>query len=90
MLRSAYQPEGRQAKSDNHRTDYEGPAALWKFSGNWVSPLQASDWTKRGPGEPRRRFGYFAAEGKVTRAGARKIPKQLEVLNQETFRGNIL
>ena len=50
----------------------------------------ASDWIKRGPGEPRRRFGYFAAEGKVTRAGARKIPKQPEVLDQETFRGTIL
>ena len=29
-----------------------------------------------GPGCPRRRFGYFAAEGKVTRAGARNTPKQ--------------
>ncbi len=35
---------------------------------------------KRGPGRPRRRFGYFAAEGKVTRAGARNTPKQPEGL----------
>ena len=35
---------------------------------------------KRGPGCPRRRFGYFAAEGKVTRAGARNTPKQPEGL----------
>ena len=33
-----------------------------------------------GPGCPRRRFGYFAAEGKVTRAGARNTPKQPEGL----------
>ena len=38
------------------RTDYEGPAGQRYFSGNRVSPLQASDWTNRGPGEPRRRF----------------------------------
>ena len=43
MLRSAYQPEGRQAKSDVHRTDYEGPAATWYFSGNQVQSLIASD-----------------------------------------------
>ena len=35
---------------------------------------------QRGPGCPRRRFGYFAAEGKVTRAGARNTPKQPEGL----------
>lgn len=34
--RNNHQPEGRQAKSDTLRTDYEGPAALQKFSGNWV------------------------------------------------------
>ena len=33
-----------------------------------------------GPGCPRRRFGYFAAEGKVTRAGARNTPEQPEEL----------
>ena len=32
-----------------------------------------TDWVNRGPGSPRRRFGYFAAEGKVTR-GARVEP----------------
>ena len=29
-------PEGRQAKWAAHCTDYEGPPALWRFSGNWV------------------------------------------------------
>ena len=33
-----------------------------------------------GPGCPRRRFGYFADEGKVTRAGARNTPEQPEEL----------
>ena len=41
--RNNHQPEGRQAKSDTLRTDYEGPAALQKFSGNWVSPLIPTD-----------------------------------------------
>ncbi len=66
MLRSAYQPEGRQAKSDNHRTDYEGPAALQKFSGKRVSPLQASGWTKRGVRVSRRLLVTFVRT-KVTR-----------------------
>ena len=41
--RNAPQPEGRQAKSVIHRTDYEGPAARKKFSGTWVSPLLPTD-----------------------------------------------
>ena len=70
MLRSAYQPEGRQAKSDNHRTDYEGPAALQKFSGKRVSPLQASDWTKAGAGVSPAPFGDFCAYKKLPGFGA--------------------
>ena len=77
MLRSAYQPEGRQAKVDNHCTDYEGPAALQKFSGNRVSPLQASGWTKRGVRVSRRFFGDFLCVQKVTRVrgGEPRKPK---------------
>ena len=61
--RTNSQPEGRQAKSDNHCTDYEGPAALWKFSGNWVSPLQASDWTKAGTGVSPAAFWLLCRRG---------------------------
>ena len=32
--------------------------------------MQASDWVKRGPGCPRRRFGHFFAVEKVTRVWA--------------------
>ena len=32
--------------------------------------LQATDWIKRGPGCPRRPFGHFSGEGKVTRVRA--------------------
>ena len=66
------QHEGRQAKSDTHRTDYEGargPAVFQWLPG--ISPDSVRLGKKGGPGSPRRRFGYFAAEGKVTRAGAR-------------------
>ncbi len=69
------QPEGRQAKWVNHRTDYEGPAARQYFSGNRESPLMASDWTKRGPGEPRRFFGDFLCVQKVTRVWAGEARK---------------
>ena len=33
--------------------------------------------TFRGLGCPQRRFGYFAAVGKVTRIGMRNIPKEI-------------
>ena len=57
------------------------PEAWRKFSGNRVSSPVVSDWTNNGgPGSPRRRFGYFAAEGKVTRAGARNNLKQPKIL----------
>ena len=90
-MRNAFQPEGRQAEYVTHRTDYEGAGGKEVFQ--WlpgISPDSVRLGKKGGPGSPRRRFGYFAAEGKVTRAGARKIPKQPEVLNQETFRGPLL
>ena len=68
----ASQPEGRQAKWINLRTDYEGPAAWQKFSGNRESPLMASDWTNNGGlGSPQRAFAYFSRVGKV---GLRSIP----------------
>ena len=66
------QPEGRQAKFVTHRTDYEGPAGQRYFSGNWVSPLMASDWANKGGlGSPQRAFAYFSRVGKV---GLRSIP----------------
>ena len=34
----------------------------------------------RGPGCPRRRFGYFFAVEKVPRAGARNAPSEMEIL----------
>ena len=60
------QPEGRQAKWDDRQTDYEGPAGLWYLSGCAEYPRRCPIGQKWGPGCPRRRFGYFAAEGKVT------------------------
>ena len=39
-LRTISHPEGRQAKQDTRRTDYEGPAAWQKFSGNRVSKFR--------------------------------------------------
>ena len=41
----------------NYRTDYEGPAALWKFSGCPVSNLMVTDWANNGGlGSPQRFF----------------------------------
>ena len=46
------------------------PKESGRFCGCAASSPEASDWENRGPGCPRRRFGYFAAEGKVTRVRA--------------------
>ena len=47
-MRSAYHPEGRQAKSVTHHTDYE--EAGGKRDIQWLRsvPLLASDWAKNG------------------------------------------
>ena len=69
-IRSAYKPEGRQAKCVNRRTDYEGPAAPWYFSGCPVLNLMGTDWAKRGGRVSRRFFGDFLCVQKVTRVRA--------------------
>lgn len=45
------------------------------FSGCAASSPEASDWENRGPGCPRRRFGHFFAEEKVTRVRAGEARK---------------
>ena len=70
--RNSPQHEGRQAKWDTHRTDYEKAEGKRYFSGCPVSPLQASDWANEGGlGSPQRAFAYFSRVGKV---GLRSIP----------------
>ena len=64
---------------------------MLKTSLQWlrrISP-QASDWAKRGPGEPRRRFAYFAAEGKVTRAYGAEYSQTAWKADKGAFGGTI-
>ena len=52
--RSAYHPEGRQAKSVNHRTDYEGQMEI-----QWLPDINlvVTDWANKGGlGSPQRFF----------------------------------
>ena len=52
--RSAYHPEGRQAKSVNHRTDYEGQMEI-----QWLPDINlvVTDWANNGGlGSPQRFF----------------------------------
>ena len=67
--RSAYHPEGRQAKSVNHRTDYEGQMEI-----QWLPDINlvVTDWANKGVRVSRRFFGDFLCVQKVTRVrGAR-------------------
>ena len=76
-IRTIPQPEGRQAKVVNRRTDYEWPVALQKFGGNQIPSLLMSDWAKKGVRVSRRFFGDFLCVQKVTRvrAGEARGPK---------------
>ena len=68
MTRSAYHPEGRQAKSDTRRSDYEEAGGKKVFQWQPGAPLQVSDWTNKGGlGSPQRLFGDFLCVQKVTR-----------------------
>ena len=48
MIRNTPQPEGRQAKFVNCRTDYEEAGGQRKFGGNWVSKLWSVRLDKSG------------------------------------------
>ena len=70
------QHEGRQAKFVNRRTDYEEAEGKEVFQ--WQPGISLAD-VRLGkavvrPEGGRRRFGYFAAEGKVTRAYGAEYP----------------
>ena len=70
--RSAYHPEGRQARLVTHRTDYEEAGGFAVFQ--WLPGIK-SDCVrldkKGGLGSPQRAFAYFSRGGKV---GLRSIP----------------
>ena len=64
-------------QATRHRSDAR---RILQFSGCAAARLIPADWANKGGlGSPQRRFGYFAAEGKVTRAGARNTPSRLKV-----------
>ena len=70
--RNRPQPEGRQAKCDTHRTDYEGavgPTEIQWLPG--ITPDKNRLDKNGGLGSPRRAFAYFSRVGKV---GLRSIP----------------
>ena len=75
---SARGPSGEVGKPPHQLRGASRPAVFqWQLG---ISPDGVRLGKHWGPGCPRRRFGYFAAEGKVTRAGARNTPKQPEGL----------
>ena len=64
-IRNPFQHEGRQAKSDTRRTDYEGQSDIqWQLG---VTPDTNRLDKTGGLGSPQRPFGYFSGEGKVPR-----------------------
>ena len=65
------------------------PKESGRFCGCAASSPEASDWENRGPGCPRRRFGYFAAEGKVTRAYGAEYPQTAWKADKGAFGGTI-
>ena len=65
------------------------PKESGRFCGCAASSPEASDWENRGPGGPRRRFGYFAAEGKVTRAYGAEYPQTAWKADKGAFGGTI-
>ena len=77
--RKKKQPSTRGATAEVRKSPHRlrrsrRPAEIQWLPGIFLAGVRLGK--KRGPGCPRRRFGYFAAEGKVTRAGARNLPCQ--------------
>ena len=66
-IRNNPQPEGRQARSDTHRTDYEGAGGKGVFQ--WLPGIKSHTdrLGKKGVRVSRRFFGDFLCVQKVTR-----------------------